>query len=117
MLSIGRIGDLRMVELGIEQQYSNIQKDLKGKDPRLATLKGLRDVAVDIVDIQNSVKSFIDDQFDKISKIYDEFWEKNPQAETNPYEHLLNVFVELSSYADDNDFEDIDSKLRKELEK
>lgn len=97
----------------IINQYKKIPKDLRGKDARLATLEGLRTVALDVTDIQNSVKAFIEDQLDRISKLYDEFWEKNPEAETNPYEDLLQLFIELGKYADDNDFEDIDSKLSK----
>jgi len=97
----------------IIEQYKTIPKDLRGKDPRLATLEGLRAAALGVIDIQNSVKAFIEDQLGKISNLYDEFWEKNLQAETNPYENLLELFIDLRKYADNNDFEDIDNKLRK----
>jgi hypothetical protein len=103
--------------LEIEQMYEDIPKDLRGKDSRLSTLEGLMNKTSDVVDLQNSVKAFIEDQLDKITKLFDDFWEKNPNVENNPYEQLLNLFVRLYSYADDNDFEDVYSDLGKVLKK
>ncbi len=97
--------------------YNTIPKDLRGRDKRLATLQGLKDVASDVVDIQISVKNFIESQLNEITKLYDDFWEKNPDIETNPYSDMQDLFVKLYGYGEDNDFEDVANTIRKLIEK